>query len=71
MTRERVHGQLARNLDEKPVDTEHSYGQTKFEEMKGEIESTTVAAQDQAITTNYFENKVLKEGHDSKCRVCE
>jgi hypothetical protein len=66
-----VHGQLARNLDDKPVDKEHSYGQTKFEEIKEETESTTVAAQDQAITTNCFENKVLREGHDSKCRVCE
>jgi hypothetical protein len=52
-----VHGQLARNLDEKPVDTEHSYGWAKFEEMKGETESTRVAVQDQTISTNYFETK--------------
>ena len=39
--------------------------------MKGETESTTVAAQDQAISTNYFANKVLKEGHEIKFHVCE
>jgi hypothetical protein len=29
--------------------------------MKGETESTMVAAQDQAISTNYFKNKILKK----------
>jgi len=30
-------------------------------------ESTRVAAQDQAISTNYFKNKMLKEEIESKC----
>jgi len=30
-----------------------------------------VAAQDQAIRTNYFKNKILKEEIESKCRVCK
>ena len=30
---------------------------------------TTVAAQDQAISTNYFKNKILKEGIENKCRL--
>jgi hypothetical protein len=29
-----------------------------------------VAAQDQAISTNYFKNKILKEETESKCRLC-
>ena len=32
---------------------------------------TIVAAQDQAISTNYFKNKILKEETESKCRLCE
>jgi hypothetical protein len=33
----------------------------KFGDIKGETESTIVAAQDQAISTNYFKRKILKE----------
>jgi hypothetical protein len=30
-----------------------------------------MAAQDQAIITNYFKNQILKEEIDSRCRLCE
>jgi len=30
-----------------------------------------VAAQDQAINTNYFKNKIWKKEIDSKCRLCK
>ena len=30
-----------------------------------------MAAQDQAISTNYFKNKILKEETESKCRFCK
>jgi hypothetical protein len=48
-----------------------SYQWLKFGNIEGEIESTIVAAQDQAISTNYFKNKILKEEVDSKCRLCK
>ena len=35
------------------------------------IISTIVAAQDQAISTNYFENKILKQEIESQCRLCK
>ena len=56
-----MHGQLPRNLDEKLVDIEQSCRWLKSGDIKGETESTIVAAQDQAISTNYFKNKILKE----------
>jgi hypothetical protein len=54
-----MHGQLPRNIlvDEKLVDIEQSYRWLKSGDIKGETESTIVAAQDQAIGTNYFKNK--------------
>ena len=55
----RMHGQLSRNLDEKLVDIEQSYGWLKSGDIKGETESAIVAAQDQAISTNYFKKKNL------------
>jgi hypothetical protein len=57
----RMHGQFPRSLDEKLVDKEQSYRWLKFLDVEGETESTIVAAQDQAISTNYFKRKILKE----------
>ena len=53
----RRHGQLPRSLDEKLVDIEQSYRWLKYGDIKGETESTIVAAQDEAIRTNYFKKK--------------
>jgi len=36
-----------------------------------EKQCTIVAAQDQAISTNYFKKKILKEEIESKCRLCK
>jgi len=55
-----MHGQLPRNLDEQLVDIEQLYHWLKSGNIKGETESTIVAAQDQAFSTNYFKNKILK-----------
>jgi len=67
----RMHGQFPRNLDEKLVDIEQSYRWLTSGDIKGETESTIVAAQDQAISTNYFKNKILKKEIESKCRLCK
>ena len=67
----RMHGQFPRNLDVKLVDIEQSYRWLKSGDIKGETESTTVAAQDQTISTNYFKNKILKQKIESKCRLCK
>ena len=56
-----MHGQLPRNLDEKLMDIEQSHRWLKSGDITGETESTIVTAQDQAISTNYFKNKILKE----------
>ena len=62
---------MPRNLDEKLVDIEQSYCSVKSGDIKEETESTIVAAQDQAISKNYFKNKILKEEIESKCRLCK
>jgi len=42
------------------VDNEQSYQLPEFGDIKGETESTNVATQDQAISTNYCKNKMLE-----------
>jgi len=66
-----MHGQLPRTSDEKLVDIEQSYRWLKSEDIKGETESTIVTAEDEAISTNYFKNKILREEIDSKCWLCK
>jgi hypothetical protein len=66
-----MHGQFPRSLDEKLVNKEQCYRWLKFGDVKGETESSIVAAQDLAISRNYFKRKILKEGIESKCRLCK
>jgi len=54
----RMHGQLPRSLEEKLVDIEQSYRWLKYGDIKGETEISIVADQDQAISKNYFKNKI-------------
>jgi hypothetical protein len=55
----------------KLVCAERSYRWLKSGDIKGETESTIVAAQDQAFSKSPFENKILKEEIGSKCRLCK
>jgi hypothetical protein len=57
---QRMHEQFPRSFDEKLVDKEQSYRWLKFGDIKGGRESTAVAAQDQALSKNCFENKNKK-----------
>jgi hypothetical protein len=57
----RMHGKFPHNLEEKLVDKEQSHRWLKFRDMRGKTESTVVAAEDQAISTNYSKNKFLKK----------
>jgi hypothetical protein len=66
-----MQGQLPHNLEEMLVDTEQSYWWLKSRDIKGETESTRVAAQDQAISTIHFKNKILKEIISSKYQLCK
>jgi hypothetical protein len=66
-----MHGQFPHSLDEKLVDKEQSYQWLKFGDIKGETESTIVAAQDQAISTNYLKRIILKERIESRCQLCK
>jgi hypothetical protein len=57
--------QFQHNLEEELVDNEQSYRWLKFGDIKGQKESTIVAAKDQAVS-RIFVNAVLKEELDTK-----
>ena len=51
------------------MDIKQSYRWLKSEDIKEETESVIMAAEDKAISTNCFKNKILREDIDSKCRL--
>jgi hypothetical protein len=53
----RTRGQFPHSLDEKLVDKEQSYWWLKFGDIKGETESTIVAAQVRQSAQNTFREK--------------
>jgi hypothetical protein len=52
------------------VGKKQSYQWLKFGDIKGGTESTVVAAQDQALSINYFKKNIKKEIL-IKCRLCK
>ena len=62
---------ISKYLRRKLVENKQSNRCLKSGYIKGETESTIVAAQDQTIGTKYFKNKILKEEIGSKCRLCK
>jgi hypothetical protein len=66
-----MRGEFPRSLDDMLVDREQTYRRLKFGDINGATESSVLAAQDQALGTNYFKKKVLKIEAESKCRPCK
>lgn len=52
-----MHGHFPHDMDEKLVGNEQSHQWQKCGDIKGEIASTKVASQDQALNTCCFKNK--------------
>jgi hypothetical protein len=53
------------------MDKKQSYWWLRFEDIRGQTESTTMAAQDQAICTNNIIKKILKQENESTCWLCK
>ena len=56
-----MHGQYAREMKNETVDAELTFQWLKNGSLKGETESLIVAAQDQAISTNYIRKRIYGE----------
>ena len=60
-----MHGQYPKRIGENDVDQEMTNQWFKTAGLKSETEGFIIAAQDQAIETNYYRNKILKNGTPS------
>jgi hypothetical protein len=66
-----THGQYLRNMDRQLISEEDTFLWLSKGDLKAETENEIVAAQDQALNTNYYATKILHTQMDSKCRLCQ
>ena len=65
-----MHGQYPKRVSEKDVDHQMTNQLLRSGGLKSETEGFIIAAQDQAIKTNYYRRKILNDGTDPMCRMC-
>ena len=65
-----MHGQYPKRTKEKDVNQDKTHNWLSTPGLKSETEGFIIAAQDQCIKTNYYRNKILKDGTDPMCRIC-
>ena len=66
-----MHGQHIRSMDRRLVSEEDTFLWQSRGDLKGEIESEIMSAQDQALRTKYHAIKILQTETDSKCGLCK
>ena len=66
-----MHGEYIRNIDRQLISVEDTFLWLSKGDLRAEIESEIVAAQDQVLKTKYYATKVLSTETDSKCRLCQ
>ena len=65
-----MHGQYPKRVNEKDVDHQMTNKWLKSGGLKTETEGFIIAAQYQAIKTNYYRRNILNDGTDPMSRIC-
>ena len=65
-----MHGQYRRLTEQPPVDMKETYGWLKAANLPAATEALVVAAQDQALRTQYYERKILHRDVSRTRRTC-
>ena len=66
-----MHGQYTRSRDRQLISKEGMFLRLSRGDLKGEIETEIIAAQDQALKTKYHATNILPTETGSKCRLCK
>ena len=70
LEREAYARQYRRLTEQPPVDMKETYGWLKAANLPAATEALVVAAQDQALWTQYYERKILHRDVGRTCRTC-
>jgi len=66
-----MHGQYIRDIDRQIISEVDTFLWLLKGDLKAEIESEIVAAQEQVLQTKYYATKILNTEIDSKWRICQ
>ena len=65
-----MHGQYLTRVYKPDIEITKTHKWLKSPGLKGEIEGFMIAAQGQSLATRSYHNKIIKDGTDPKCRMC-
>jgi hypothetical protein len=65
-----MQGQFYRDLENPSVDKEKSLARLCNSGLKGEMESSIIAAQYRALNVRYHQRNIMRQPADSICRMC-
>ena len=65
-----MYGQYPKTVKEKDGDHQMTNQWLKKAGLESETDGFVIAAQDQAINTNYYRSRMLKDGTALMCRIC-
>ena len=65
-----MHGQYPTRVKKADIDQEQTHQWLQSAGLKSETEGMVMAAQDQSLATRSYRNKIIKDGTDPKCRMC-
>jgi hypothetical protein len=65
-----MYGQFRRTTNQPHVDTDLTWKWLKSAQLRSETEGLLMAAQDQCLATNYYNNRITGLSSSSACRMC-
>jgi len=65
-----MHGQYPCRIRKPDVEKEQTHKWLQSAGLKAETEGMVIAAQDQCLATRSFHHRIIKDGTDPKCRIC-
>ena len=65
-----MHGQYPSSIKKPDVEQEQTHQWLQSAGLKAETEGMMIAAQDQTPATRSYHHRIMKDGTDPKCRLC-
>ena len=65
-----MHGQYPARVSKPDAEQDQTHQWLRSAGLKAETEGMVIAAQDQSLATRSYHHKIIKDGTDPKCRMC-
>ena len=65
-----MHGQYPVRASKPDVQKKETHKWLRSAGLKAETEAFIIAAQDQSLATRFYHSRIMKDGTNPKCRMC-